>query len=83
MATGESNLGLWHYKKAARAHDENDLERQLMNLVLALIRFIVSSRIYRAIGRIDDANRASGHAVDVDKQLQQLAITKAATATRV
>ena len=82
VAAVEANMGDACCRRARRAHDANDLDRAKANLEQALLHLREAARIHRAIGRFDDANRQAERAVDVERLLQQLAMTKVAAATR-
>ena len=78
VAASEDKLGWAYHRRAAKAHD--DLDRALANLELALPHFREETRIYRAIGRMDQADRAAQIAVQVEEKLRQVTIAKAAAA---
>ena len=81
VAVGEECLGIAYHNRAARAHAANDLDRCMANEELALPHFREASRIYRAINHIDAADRALRHAVEIEENIRQIGIAKAA-ATR-
>ena len=81
VAASEDNLGIAYSKRAIRARDADDLDRCVANLELALSRYHQAARIYRAINSVDRANEATQYAVEVEENLRQVRILRAA-ATR-
>ena len=78
VAAVEANMGDAYGRRARRGHDANDLDCELKNLELALPRFIEAARIYRTIGRIDDANRDTRNGVRIEERIKHLANATAA-----
>ena len=83
LAGCASNLGLVYEKRAKSAYTAHDLDRCVANLELALPRFRESSRIYRAINHMDNADKAAQTIVEIEEVLQQVVAERAAaTVTR-
>ena len=82
VAVGEKNLGIAYHKRAKRAHAANDLDRCIANLELALPHYREASRIYRTINHIDAADRALRHAVEIEENIRQIGIARAAATRR-
>ena len=80
VAIVENNLGTVYYRRAENAHDANDLDREHANLELALPRYREAARIFRAIGHVENADRAARSVVEVEEKLRQCAITRAGAA---
>ena len=74
VATCESNVGGSYYNRAMSAHIAHDLDRELANLELALPHFHEAARIYRAVNRVECADKASQKAVEVEQMLRQVSI---------
>ena len=81
VATSEDRFGAMYFNKAKRARAANDLDRELVNLELALTRYRDAVRIYRAINHVDRADKVAQRIVNVEEELQQCAIARAAAAT--
>ena len=81
VGAGEKNLAIAYHKRATRARFANDLDRELANLELALPHYREAVRIYRAVNRVDRADEAARRVVEVEEELRQLRIARAA-ATR-
>ena len=81
VGAGEKNLALAYHKRANRAHAANDLDWELANLELALPHYREAARIFRAINYVDRADEAAQCVVEVEEELRQLSIARAA-ATR-
>ena len=81
VATAEGNLGAAYYNRAKSAHTAHDFDRELANLELSLLHYREAAQIYRAINRIDNADRAERKIVQVEVQLRQMTSTRAATAS--
>ena len=81
VAVGEEKLGDAYRNRAKRAHAANDLDRYATNLELALPRFREASRIFRAVGHVDKADKEARVAVKIEENLRQIAIARAAAAT--
>ena len=80
VATGEHNLGNVYNKRAIRAETDNDLDRCIAYLELALPRYIEAARIFKAINHVDSANNFLHNVAEIEENIRQLRITKAATA---
>ena len=81
VARGEKNLAIAYRNRATRARTANDLDRELANLELALPHYREAARINRAVNRVDSADEAARRVVEVEEELRQLRIARAA-ATR-
>ena len=73
VAAFESKLGGVYYDKAMRARVANDVDRYMADLELALPHVRESARIYRAIGRVDNADQTAQVVVDIEEELRQVA----------
>ena len=82
VATNDGKLGNAYYKRAGKALAAHDRELALANMELALPRYREEARIYRAIGRVELADRAAQFEETVIKQIRQVAARIAAAATR-
>ena len=82
VAIGEERLGMMYLQRAKRAREAGDLDRCVANLELAMPHYREAARIYRAIGRMDEADIAAQRVVRVEEQLRQITIAKAAAASR-
>ena len=83
VAMCEGNLGNAYYKRAENARDANNLDRTLANLELTLSHYREENRIYRAIGRMEMADKAAQNIVAVGEALRMVASEKAAAAAAV
>ena len=81
VAICEENLASAYCSRAERASDANDLDREVANLELALPHYREVVRIYRAINHVDKADEAAKCVVEVEEELRQCAIARAAAAT--
>ena len=81
VAVGEKNLGVFYYRRARRAHDANDLDRELANLELALPHFREAARIYRAINHMEDGDDAAQNESNVISLLRDVRASRVATAS--
>ena len=70
VAIGEQKLGEVYLYQAKRARAADDLDRCVASMELALPHYRESARIYRAIGRMDDADGAAQIAVDIEELLR-------------
>ena len=82
VAAGENNLGNAYHKRAKRAQAFNDLDRRIANLDLALPHYREASRIFRAVNHVDAADRALRHAVEIEENIRQIGIARAAATRR-
>ena len=78
VAAGENQFGVAYFIRANRARAANDLDRWLVNLELALPHYREAARIYRAINRLDTADETLGNIAQVEDQMRQIRIAKAA-----
>ena len=82
-AAGELNLASTYQNRARRAHNTDAYDREVTNLELALPHYRESARIYRAINRVDKAEKAARAATNVEEWLQRaMARRTAAASTR-
>ena len=81
VVVGEENLGDAYDGIARRARDVNDLDREMVNLNLALSHFREAVRIYSAVNHVNSADRASQTIDEVEEDLRQCAIARAEAAT--
>ena len=72
VATGEEKLGNTYYNRAGRASDANDLDCEMANLELTLPHYREAARIYRAINRMDDADRLARQIDRLEERLRQM-----------
>ena len=80
VAICEENLASAYCSRAERASDANDLDRELANLELALPHYREAVRTYSAINHVDKADEAAKCVVEVEEELRQCAIARAAAA---
>ena len=83
VAIVERKLGYAYYARAKRANGAVVLVRYVANLELALPHHRESARIFRAIGRVEKADEAAQDFIDIEEQLQQVTIARAAAAAAV
>ena len=81
VATGEDKLGVAYFNRAKRAHAVNDLDRELVSLELTLSHYREAIRIYRFIGRTEDADKLAQTVVKIERLLRQCLVRRAAAAT--
>ena len=81
VAACENNLGAIYYKRAIRAQVENDQERNITNLELALSHFREAAQNYRAANHFDHADQAAILVAQVDNALQNATTRASITAT--
>ena len=60
--------------------DAKDLDRQQSNLELALPHQVDAARIYRAIGRMENADTCARNVLNMEENLRRIAMYRAATA---
>ena len=80
VAVIEEKTGGAYCKSAKKAHDANDLDREVANLNLALQHFVESARILQAINRLDEADRLASTIVDIEELLRKCSVGRAAAA---
>ena len=73
VAIGERKLGALYNNRAVKAQRANDLNRYVTNLELALPRYREASQIFRAIGRVENANIDAGKVVQIEEHLRHIA----------
>ena len=83
VAVDERNFAEAYHNRAERARAANDLDRELANLELALPRYVEAARIYRAINYVDSAEKVAQAIVEVENELQQFTVARAAAAAAV
>ena len=81
VAICEKNLGVTYENRAKGAHAAHDLDRYVANLELVLTRYREAARIYRAINHVDQADKTSRAAVDVEDRLRRVVAVRAAANT--
>ena len=81
VAQTEECMSDSYFKRARRAHDANDLNREMANLNLSLSHCREAVRIYRAIGQTDMANKAVQQVVDIERH-RRFTTTKITAATK-
>ena len=79
MAACEGNLGRIYDRRAKRAMMTNNLDRCVANLELSLPLFRETSRICRAINRVDNADAAARDASQVKEMFRLVAIARTAS----
>ena len=81
VATCHYNLGRAYCMRAKKANatPTHDVDREVVNLELALPRYREAARIYRAINRMDDANDAARHISIVEQAMRRAAAAAVAT----
>ena len=83
VAAASKNLGAMYEKRAMKAHANNDLDRCITNLELALPHFRKGERIYRENNFMDAANKATQAIVHTETELRYWkAARTAATVTK-
>ena len=80
VAIGESKVGNVYYGRAERANAANDLDRCMANIELALPHLRESARIFRDMGRGDEADELAQNIVAAEETLRDVAIERAAVA---
>ena len=82
IAVGKNNLATAYRKRATRACDANDLDREIVNLELALTHRREAARIFSAINFAEHSNKTTLHMVKTEEKLQLcIAARAAASAT--
>ena len=76
VAIGKGNLGMAYYNRAQRANADNDLDRCIANLELALPCLRESARIYRALNFEDRGNKMAKIALEAEEDLQKIRILR-------
>ena len=79
VAIGERNLGRAYHKRANRAAAAHDLDRNVVNLELALPYYREAARIFRAINRVDFADSAQA-VVQIEESLREITVSRGAAA---
>ena len=80
VAGSETNLGAAYLTRATRARAAKDLDREQVNLELALPRFREASRIFRVVNRMDMVERTGRAIEEVEMKLQRVVIARTAAA---
>ena len=80
MAIVENKLGKAYFERATKALAANDVNRYVAMLELALPLLLDAARIFRAFGRVANADHAAQNATNIEESLQQIAVTRAAIA---
>ena len=60
--------------------DAKDLDRQQSNLELALPHQVDAARTYRAIGRVEYADKYARNVLNIEESLRRIAMSRAAAA---
>ena len=76
VAVCEGKMGANYIRRGVRAEGAKDIDRYVANLELALPRCREEARIYRAIGHVDNADKAAQGVIDVEKALHQASIDR-------
>ena len=80
VAVNKQNLGCAYIKRAIRAVDANDLNRQLANWELAVPHYREAVRIYRAVNHVDKADYAAQTGTQIEEEIRETRIKIAARA---
>ena len=83
VAVSEYNLGLVYVKRANRAKDANDSDRNLANLELALPHYREAARIYRVICHTGNAEEATQCAARTEERIKAARAAAAAALAAV
>ena len=78
VAVNKRNLGIAYVRRSNRAHDANDLARQLASLELALSHYREAARIYRAVNHVEEADIVTLYATEIEKEIRRVAVRTAA-----
>ena len=79
VAVGEKNLAHAYRRRAQRARAANDLDREMANLQKALPHYREAARICRAVNHVDKADAVDRCVAEVEEEIQQFTIARAAT----
>ena len=84
VAVNNENLGSVYSRRARRAVAANDLDRELVNLKLALSHSREAVRVFRAINHVDKAEDAAQKIIHLEKRIRNIrpTVAVAASATR-
>ena len=80
VAVSEQNFSSAYQRRAQRARAANDLDREMANLQKALPHCREAARICRAINHVDKADVADRCVAEVEEEIRQCTIARAATA---
>ena len=83
VAVNENNFAAIYVTRATRAQAANVLDRQLVNLELALPHCREAARICRAINHMDKAYEAAQAAIEVEERIRQVRIRIATTGATI
>ena len=84
VGSGKFNLGETYNKMAQRARSTDNLDREMLNLELALFQYREADRIFRVTNHhMDKADKAAQRAVQVERALQQCAAARAVAVAAV
>ena len=81
VAVGNVKLGIAYNQRATRALAANDLDRCMANLELALTHYRDAARIFSIINHVDNANATLQNIAEVEKNIRQVEIARAAATT--
>ena len=81
FAIGEYNLGNSYFKRADRAQNANDLDRELANLELGLPHFREAARVFKAINITDRSDDAEQRVAEGEKTLRETRIIRASSSS--
>ena len=81
MAAAEEHLGNAYHHRAERAYAAKDLDRELLNLELALSLFREAAQTYRTINNIDEARNALKCVARVEEHIRRIRTIKEAIAS--
>ena len=76
VAVCEGKMGAMYLRRSGRAESAKDIDRYLVNLELALPHCREEARIYRAIGRVDEAERVAQSVVKVENLFRMVSIER-------
>ena len=80
VAIGANNLAITYRIRADRAREDNNLDREMVDLNLALQNYILAARIYKAVNYTDKADKSSQRAIEIEDRLRQCTTARAGTA---
>ena len=81
VAIGETKLAEAYYKRAERANAAKDLDDEQAMLELTLSHYREAIRIYRFIGRTEDADRNAQVVVTIEGLLRQCSVRKSSSSS--
>ena len=81
VAKGKNRLSVIYAKRAMRARIADDLNLCMANYHLALTQIIEAARIYRAIGRMDNADDCLRQVANIQEAIRLCELTRTEAAT--